>query len=413
MKNRFAWIVFSAACLLSCNNAFSQEAVIHGRVLDSRTAEPIAKATVAIRDRKIETRTSDNGEFDLPAVAPGEIELYVTTVGYALVRKKIEVLPSTPLDLEILLGPETLRRTDEITVTEKPFVEPELASVSNHVLAQADMKNLTSVLIDDPLRSVQTLPGVTTGDDFSAQFSVRGAGFRAIGYATDGILLFAPLFEVGDTNDGGSLSMLNGDVIEALTLSTGGFSSKFGDRTAGYLNITTREGNRQRFTNTATASASGLGWTSEGPIGKRRKASWLFSVRKSYLDWLINKISDDESPGFIFGFKDFFAKLAFEPTVRHAIRLSGNFGASRIDQQKDKEFGPNSTLFGDATNKIANADWFWIPSNHLTIDSTVSHDTAILQNVNHDRLLLFRSTAHQFAFKQDAAYQSTRHKVEA
>src|SRR5262249_30942530 len=49
---------------------------------------------------------------------------------------------------------------------------------------------------------------------------------------------------------------------------------------------------------------------------------------------------------------------------------------------------------------------------HLTIDSTVSHDTAILQNVNHDRLLLFRSTAHQFAFKQDVAYQSTRHKVE-
>src|SRR5262249_50951229 len=105
MKIRFVRIAFSALCVLTCINAFSQEAGIHGRVLDSRTAEPIAKATVAIRERKIETRTSDTGEFDLPAVAPGEIELYVTTVGYALVRRKIEVLPATPLDLEILLGP--------------------------------------------------------------------------------------------------------------------------------------------------------------------------------------------------------------------------------------------------------------------------------------------------------------------
>jgi hypothetical protein len=267
------WAIFAAIALLSGVDGFSQETTIHGKVLDSRTAEPIAKATVSIRDRKIETGTSANGEFELPAIAPGEIELYVTTVGYALVRKKIEVLPSTPIELEILLGPEVLRRTDEITVTEKPFVEAEPASVSDHVLNQADMKNLTSVLIDDPLRSVQTLPGVTSGDDFMAQFSVRGAGFRSIGYATDGVLLYPPIFEVGDTNDGGSLSMLNGDVVEAMTLSTGGFSSKFGDRTAGYLNITTREGNHQRFTNTATASVTGLGWTGEGPIAKSKKAS--------------------------------------------------------------------------------------------------------------------------------------------
>src|SRR5262249_20853688 len=151
----------------------------------------------------------------------------------------------------------------------------EPTSVSEHTLTQADMRNLTSVLIDDPLRSVQTLPGVTTGDDFSAQFSARGAGFRSIGYATDGMLLYVPVLEVGDVNNVGSLSMLNGDVVEEVTLSTGGFSSKFGDRTAGYLSIITRPGNRQRFTNTGVASATGIGWTSEGPIGKGRKASWI------------------------------------------------------------------------------------------------------------------------------------------
>jgi len=150
-----------------------QTSVVRGKVLDSRTLEPIAQATVSIRDRNIETRTTGTGDFTLPELEAGEVELYVTTVGYALVRRKLELTASTSLDLEVLLGPEIIRRTDEITVTENAFVAPEPGSVSDHTLTQADMRNLTSVLIDDPLRSVQALPGVTTGDDFYAQFAGR------------------------------------------------------------------------------------------------------------------------------------------------------------------------------------------------------------------------------------------------
>jgi len=414
VKSGIVLVAFIASAFLFSINAQGQAVRIHGKVLDSRTSEPIEKATVSIRDRKFETRTSSSGEFELAEVAPGEIEIYVTTVGYALVRRKIEVLPSIPVELEILLGPDVIRRTDEVTVMEKPFVAPEPASVSDYTLTQADMRNLTSVLIDDPLRSVQSLPGVTTGDDFYAQFSARGAGFRSIGYDTDGILLFAPMFEVGDTNDGGSLSMLNGDVVESMTLSTGGFSSRYGDRTAGYLRIATREGNRQRFTNTGNASISGFGWTSEGPIGSSRKASWLFSARKSYLDWLIEKLSDDPSSAFIFGFKDFFTKVSYDPSVRHQFRLSANVGTSRVDEHRDTNFGPNSFLFGDSTNGIGTARWFWIVSNRFTLDSAVSYDKAVLKTVNHDSRPLFRSAPKQLAFKQDAAYQpTTSNKIEA
>jgi outer membrane receptor protein involved in Fe transport len=217
---------------------------------------------------------------------------------------------------------------------------------------------------------------------------------------------------VGDINDGASLSMLNGDVIDSLTLSTGGFSAKYGDRTAGYLDIRTRDGNRQRFTNTGIASASGVGWTSEGPIGKSRKASWLFSARKSYLDWLVDQVSDDD-PSFIFGFKDFFAKVTFEPVARHQFRLSGNFGQSRVDQQQDTQFGPNDFLFGDSRNTIATGTWLWIVSNRFTVDSAVSYDRAVLKNINHDRQLLYRSTPRQFAVKQDSVYQiNNAYKVE-
>src|SRR5436853_4728350 len=81
---RFVRVVLIASMYLCSANLHAQGASIHGKVLDSRTSEPIAKATVSIRDRKIETRTAATGEFELTDIEPGEMELYVTTVGYAL-----------------------------------------------------------------------------------------------------------------------------------------------------------------------------------------------------------------------------------------------------------------------------------------------------------------------------------------
>src|SRR5262245_4458040 len=100
------WLGMYSLLVLFLLLASPQTSSIRGKVLDSRTLEPIAKATVSIRDRRIETHTAANGEFSLPDVAPGEIELYVTTVGYALARKRLTVTESTPIDVEILLGPE-------------------------------------------------------------------------------------------------------------------------------------------------------------------------------------------------------------------------------------------------------------------------------------------------------------------
>src|SRR5438132_11799969 len=103
MKFRLRLIVLTGMMLLCITNVHAQTSRLHGRVVDSRTGEPIAKATVSIRDRKIEARTADDGEFELTDVAPGEIELYVTTVGDAPVRKKVDVSASTTIDIELTL----------------------------------------------------------------------------------------------------------------------------------------------------------------------------------------------------------------------------------------------------------------------------------------------------------------------
>ena len=81
---------------------------------------------------------------------------------------------------------------------------------------------------DDPFRAVQVLPGVATGDDFRAEFAVRGLGPSNIGVAVDGVdspLLFHTVRGVQDT---GSIGLINSDIIESATLFAGAHPQRLG-----------------------------------------------------------------------------------------------------------------------------------------------------------------------------------------
>jgi len=212
---------------------------LSGRVLDARTGEPIAKALVSIRALNLETVTGPDGRFLLLAVPVGWADIYVTTVGYGLFRKKVNLQEDT--ELEILLGQEALKVSEEITVTASPFDSVEPGAVSEHTLTQNELKNLAGVLLDDPLRSVQSLPGVASGDDLRAQFAIRGFGFDRVGLYLDGVLTRSPFHTVRDIPDDGSLTILNGDLVESVSFLSGAPRSKYGDRLAAVVNVATRE----------------------------------------------------------------------------------------------------------------------------------------------------------------------------
>src|SRR5204863_174164 len=155
--------------LLLAPETLAQSLELRGLVLDAATHEPIAKALVSIRDSHIEAITNDAGEFILVVVPPGQVELYVSTVGYGLLKREVDASRSAGLPLEILLGQEVFRRSYSITVTTNVFEPLDTNSVSEHKLNNIELDGLANVLVDDPLRSVQTLPGVTANDDFNAE----------------------------------------------------------------------------------------------------------------------------------------------------------------------------------------------------------------------------------------------------
>lgn len=80
--------------------------------------------------------------------------------------------------------------------------------------ASPDIQNLRGVLTDDPLRAVQVLPGVATGDDLPSEFTVRGSNFSHMHLTLDGFttpyLLHAFRAVEGESSSG-SVAMINSD----------------------------------------------------------------------------------------------------------------------------------------------------------------------------------------------------------
>src|SRR5262245_8961524 len=218
------------ALLLAAVVAVEEPGALRGRVLDAQTGEPIAKAVVTARGgearKPVETTTDAAGRFALADVGAGEVELVVTTVGYSVVRQAARAGE----DVEIRLAQESLRRSEEVAVTTQAFDAPDRAAPGAHVLAGTELKNLANVLVDDPLRSVQAMPGVAASDEFGATFAARGLGFDQVGFYVDGVLLSAPFHTIRDANDGFSLTLVNGDVVDSMTLLAGSAPARYGDR---------------------------------------------------------------------------------------------------------------------------------------------------------------------------------------
>ena len=312
---------------------FAQQAAeVGGRILSARGSEPLGLAQVDLVGTTFSAVTKADGTFRITGVPAGTYTLRASLVGYRVIEQVFTIDAGEQKTFEVLLTPSTITLTDTAVVTADPFESPEATS-AGFTLQGEEEKNLASVLADDPLRAVQDVPGVTSNDDFSSEFSVRGAPFGRIGVYLDGVLLHSPFHTTDGHTENGSLTIFNGDLLDDMTLYQGAWPVRYADRTAGLLNIETRQGTREGFRSQASASASNTSYLAEGPIGSNKRGSWLLAVRKSYLQYILNRIDLGDQPPFAFGFTDGQGRLDYDLTSRHALSLTYLNGGSNVDRR--------------------------------------------------------------------------------
>jgi hypothetical protein len=388
-----------------------ESAVIFGKVVDQSTGEPLRKVRVSLRGSDLQAVTDDAGTYRIEGIPAGSYTLYVSTIGYRLLKKDIQLAEGQSQEVLFYLGQEAATISDVVHVMAPVFEEVEKTAASQLTLNSTEIKNLAGVLIDDPLRSVQTLPGVASSDDFYSFYSVRGGSFQSNGIVVDGVLTHSLAHTIQGTQEPtGSVTMMNGDLVESMVLFAGAFSAKYGDRTSSFLDIVTREGSRDHKHARAAVSGSNAAFVAEGPMDNTRRGSWIVSARKSYVDYLVSRLGPETDVNL--GFGDVQGKIAYDLTDHQKFGASFVWGRTVLGRNPVNR-GVTSLIDGQNNVGVGNLSWSYLPSRKVLWENRLYLIRETYLNKNKNGEVLGRAEYTELAFRSDLSVQASRqHRLE-
>ncbi|MCX7603366.1 MAG: TonB-dependent receptor [Bryobacteraceae bacterium] len=374
---------------------------VRGTVRDAAGGERLSLVRVSlVCGARTETAiTGPEGRFEIAGEAQPGCVLTAHLVGYRPVRLEL----SGEAELEIAMTPDTLTRRESVEVREDAFGVQVEGSPSERVLRGVEMKTLAGVLVDDPLRAVQALPGVASSKDYIAQFSLRGAAFERTGILLDGVLLHSPFHTVQSQEKTGSMSIINADLVEEMVLHAGAPPVQYYDRTAGALEMRLRDGSRAAPVIRVNSGVASTGVILEGPAGRQRRGSWLAAARKSYLQYLLRRSTADD--WLAFGFVDAEGRFTWDVSPSQQITFSILDGRSDLDRTHVRDrLGLNAIMNGEYHATVASAAWRWAPSPAVLVSQRAAWMRERAYNINNRELELNRMGYGEWAWNGSAAW---------
>ncbi|MCB0714298.1 MAG: TonB-dependent receptor [Ignavibacteriae bacterium] len=380
------------------------DGIISGVVVDQITQSPIPGATVRVLGTSRGAATNSDGAFRIEGLPIGTYRIEVSSVGFEpLILTDIVVTTARPQSVRVELN-EAAVETEGVTIRPDYFSRNRATPTSTQTLQNEEIRRLPGGF-EDVVRAISTLPGVAQVSNGRNDLLVRGGAPSENLYLIDGVE--SPNINHFGTQGagGGPLSFVNLDFVRETTFSTGGFGAKYGDKISSVLTIDLRDGRTDQTGGKATISASQFGLNLEGPVTEN--GSYLFSVRRSYLDLIFR------AAGFSFvpEYWDFFGK--FDYKLGQNDRLSGLVIAA-IDQVKffnddEDDAFDNSRILDNTQNQlIAGLTWKHLFSNGY-VNTTLGRTLIAYEFNQADTLLnpIFEnnSTEDEFNLRIDALLQ--------
>jgi hypothetical protein len=354
MKNIFYLIIFVSIKLFN-PSAYAQEfpGEIYGKITDAVSKQPLVGANVIIVGTNLGDATNEEGEFNIKNIPANTYQIRASLIGYSSITKTdIAVTQSRPIQLDFELT-EQIFELESVTVLADYFsrVPTEVTSIKN--FSYEEIRRAPGGF-EDVIRALSILPGVAQVEPGRNDLVVRGGAPSENLYLVDGI-------EVPNINhfgtqgsSGGALSYINHDFVKETSFSTGGFSSKYGDKLSSVLSIDLRNGRNDRLGGKATISASQFGLNVEGPLFSN--SDFIFSARRSYLD-LIFKAAGF---GFVPEYYDVLSKLNFKLDNNNSLSylLIGAFDNVRyFNETSDQRYNNSRILGSDQVQYFTGLSW--------------------------------------------------------
>ena len=328
-KNLLCYFVFFPLFVVSQNHTLS------GYVKDSKTGEALIGVSIFIEKESKGVSTNVYGYYSISLNA-GQYDVKYSYVGYSSVVKNVQFSESIRLNVELSESQDIL---DEVVVEAKESDENTKGTQMGKIdLSMDKIKTIPAFMGEvDVLKTIQFLPGVSSGGEGNTGFYVRGGG------PDQNLILLDEATVYNASHLFGFFSVFNADAIKNVSLIKGGMPSNYGGRLSSVLDITMKDGNYKSFQADGGIGVIASRLTLQGPI-KEDTASYIISGRRTYIDVLAEPFIPETSPskGSGYYFFDLTAKLNWRLSDKDRLYLSSYFGRDIFSfKNQDLDFNFN------------------------------------------------------------------------
>lgn len=321
--------LYILSLLLLIASAGYAQVKIFGKVIDAEE-QPIEFATVRIAGTAVGATTGLDGSYNLSVAESDTIEIIFTCIGYKEHKQKL-ISPSGNVNVNAKLF-KTTRELEAIEVTEYKKQTGGMQTLDAGQLKVGP--NASGNAVEGLLT---TIAGVSSKDEMSSQYSVRGGSYDENSVYINGIEVYRPQLISSGQQEG--LSIINPSLVGSIEFSTGGFSAEYGDKMSSVLDITYRQ--PESFEGNVAASLMGA----EAAIGQSTgKFSQLHGIRYKRNTTLLSSLETkgEYDPSFF----DYQTNLRLKLNDQWNISFLGNIAMNNY------KFTPKtrSTSFGTSQN---------------------------------------------------------------
>lgn len=378
------FILFQLILILSAASIFAQSnnATLFGKITD-QAGNPLDMVNIAIKNSSIGTVSNRNGEFLLRIPAKKPIVMVFSFIGYQTVEKTMTASEEQRLELNV-----TLQQVDQ---------EIDVVDITQHRRNTANMDRIDAKYLSNIVDAgtggvealIKTLPGVSTNNELSSQYSVRGGNFdENLVYVND-IEVYRPFLIRAGQQEG--MSFINSDMVSSIEFSAGGFDAKYGDKMSSVLDIKYRK--PTEFAGSASASLLG-GSLHVEDLSRNGKFSHITGIRYKTNRYLLGSLDEkgEYNPNFI----DAQTYLTYKLSNSFDVSFLGNIA------QNQYEFIPQTrkTSFGTWNNAYNATVYF----EGQEVDRFATTTGALVANYHSGERLNLKLIASAFHSKEEETY---------
>ena len=330
MKQKIIYLAILAFTFAT--QAMAQGFTLQGRVTDQDN-NPVELATVSVLKQGKVAFTSLKGEFNMHLQSADSVVVKFTMIGY---KPKVRILrhPKGKQTLQVVLF------TDDNTLAEVQVTGQKIQTGQTEELKAEDAKLAPSASGNGVEDLIQQQAGVSTHNELSSQYNVRGGAFDENSVYINNVEVYRPLLVRSGQQEG--LSVINPYMVDKIGFSTGGYAAKYGDKMSSALDITYKKlqpkGSKKTVTE-GTLAASLLGADAYFGLGTK-KLSWLNSIRYKTNSYLLG--TTDTKAEYKPNFLDYQTYLSYSPNKRWKIDFIGNISDNHynfVPHDRETTFG--------------------------------------------------------------------------